>query len=82
MSEPKPDRPASPEQHDPSKPIAEQPDHSMKEEEQLGWDQAPPESHGPDDRHPRQLGQGGTLTPKQAREKFERDDINAERDND
>ena len=57
-------------------------DHSMDEEQKLGWDQAPKD---PDEmprhntRHPRQLGQGGTLTPEQAREKFDRDDVDAER---
>lgn len=38
-----------------------QPDHSMKEEEPLGWDEAPtgdePEH---EHRHPRQEGKGGT----------------------
>lgn len=49
--------------HDPSKPISPQPDHSMNQEEPLGWDQAP---KGKDDmpaantRHPRQGGKGGT----------------------
>ena len=36
-------------------------DHAMDEETQLGWDQAPVEKDGPDARHPRQKGQGGTL---------------------
>ena len=40
---------------------AQQPDHSMQEEEPLGWDQAPadgvPEG---EHRHPRQEGTGGT----------------------
>ena len=36
-------------------------DHSMKDETQLGWDQAPVDKDGPDARHPRQKGQGGTL---------------------
>jgi len=39
----------------------EQPDHSMKEEEPLGWDQAPTESTDPrNQRHPRREGKGGT----------------------
>ena len=48
--------------HDPSKPISPPPDHSMKDEQPLGWDQAPTE---PDEmpagntRHPRQGGKGG-----------------------
>ncbi|MEM8873734.1 MAG: hypothetical protein AAGD32_05685 [Planctomycetota bacterium] len=56
------ERPKTPEEHDPSKPIAEQPDHSMKDEEPLGWDQAPlskPEWQ----RHPRPNMPGGV--PKQ-----------------
>ena len=42
-------------------PPAGQPDHSMKEEEPLGWDQAPQEQV-PDarKRHPRKEGKGGT----------------------
>ena len=42
-------------------PAAEQPDHSMKDEEPLGWDQAPTESTDPSHkRHPRREGKGGT----------------------
>ncbi|MDQ3440818.1 MAG: hypothetical protein M3478_10765 [Planctomycetota bacterium] len=44
-----------------SRPAAEQPDHSMKEEEPDGWDQAPTDIK--DDRqkrHPRTEGKGGT----------------------
>lgn len=40
-----------------------QPDHSMKDEEPLGWDQAPTEPSdmpGGNTRHPRQGGKGGT----------------------
>src|SRR3954470_12748044 len=40
---------------------SEQPDHSMKEEEPLGWDQAPTDIHNPrDQRHPRTEGKGGS----------------------
>ncbi|MEM6561788.1 MAG: hypothetical protein AAF656_09315 [Planctomycetota bacterium] len=44
--------------HDPAKPISPQPDHSMNEEEPLGWDQAP---KSPDEwnRHPRPDVPGG-----------------------
>ena len=39
----------------------EQPDHSMKDEEPLGWDQAPKNIDDPKDkRHPRTEGRGGT----------------------
>jgi hypothetical protein len=38
-----------------------QPDHSMLEEEPLGWDQAPTDIHDPErQRHPRTEGKGGT----------------------
>ena len=38
-----------------------QPDHSMKEEEPDGWDQAPSDIHDPrQQRHPRREGKGGT----------------------
>jgi hypothetical protein len=38
-----------------------QPDDLMKEEEPLGWDQAPQDVHSPrDKRHPRTEGKGGT----------------------
>ena len=45
----------------PSDPKPPQPDHSMKEETPLGWDQAPKgsEQEKPH-RHPRQEGTGGT----------------------
>jgi hypothetical protein len=37
-----------------------QPDHSMKDEEPLGWDQAPQDIHDPTkQRHPRREGKGG-----------------------
>lgn len=37
-----------------------QPDHSMNEEEPLGWDQAPTDIHDPKKkRHPRTEGKGG-----------------------
>jgi hypothetical protein len=39
---------------------ANQPDHSMHEEEPMGWDQAPTESIDPKKkRHPRKEGKGG-----------------------
>ena len=42
-------------------PAPEQPDHSMKDEEPLGWDQAPTDIHNPrEQRHPRREGKGGT----------------------
>ena len=42
-------------------PAVEQPDHSMKDEEPLGWDQTPTESTDPrNQRHPRREGKGGT----------------------
>ena len=42
-------------------PAPEQPDHSMKDEEPLGWDQAPTDIHDPEQqRHPRTEGKGGT----------------------
>jgi hypothetical protein len=41
-------------------PAPEQPDHSMKDEEPLGWDQAPTDIHDPEkQRHPRREGKGG-----------------------
>ena len=40
----------------------EQPDHSMKDEEPMGSDQAPSDIHNPrDKRHPKTEGKGGTL---------------------
>ena len=46
----------------PGRPLPDQqPDHSMKEEEPLGWDQAPTDIHDPNQqRHPRTEGKGGT----------------------
>ena len=42
-------------------PAPEQPDHSMKDEEPLGWDQVPQDIHDPKmQRHPRTEGKGGT----------------------
>ena len=42
-------------------PAPEQPDHSMKDEEPLGWDEAPTGIQNPrDQRHPRTGGEGGT----------------------
>ena len=42
-------------------PAPEQPDHSMKDEEPLGWDQAPTDIQDPkNQRHPRTEGKGGT----------------------
>jgi hypothetical protein len=44
-----------------SGPAPEQPDHSMHDEEPLGWDQAPTDIHNPSaKRHPRTEGKGGT----------------------
>ena len=41
--------------------LPQQPDHSMKDEEPLGWDQAPAGSaRARDQRHPRTGGLGGT----------------------
>lgn len=41
-------------------PAPDQPDHSMKDEEPLGWDQAPTDIHDPTkQRHPRREGKGG-----------------------
>jgi hypothetical protein len=41
-----------------------QPDHSMFEEEPMGWDQAPTDIHDPErQRHPRTEGKGGTPDP-------------------
>ena len=50
----------APEQH--GRPLPnQQPDHSMKDEEPLGWDQAPTDIHDPTkQRHPRTEGKGGT----------------------
>ena len=40
--------------------LPEQPDHSMKDEEPLGWDQAPQDIQDPkQQRHPRTEGKGG-----------------------
>ncbi len=45
----------------PDDPKPKQPDHSMREEEPLGWDQAPTEGDQPTPhRHPRRMGKGGT----------------------
>ena len=42
-------------------PVADQPDHSMHEEEPDGWDQAPTDIDNPRaKRHPRTEGRGGT----------------------
>lgn len=42
-------------------PAPEQPDHSMKDEEPTGWDQAPQDIEDPTmKRHPRIEGKGGT----------------------
>ena len=41
-------------------PVGQQPDHSMHEEEPLGWDQAPSDIKDPrKKRHPRTEGRGG-----------------------
>ena len=43
------------------RPEPEQPDHSMKDEEPMGWDQAPTDIRSPrDQRHPKTDGKGGT----------------------
>lgn len=45
----------------PNDPKPEQPDHSMKDEEPLGWDQAPTgDDQSTPHRHPRREGKGGT----------------------
>ena len=45
----------------PNDPKPPQPDHSMKQEEPLGWDEAPKGSdQEKPHRHPRQMGTGGT----------------------
>lgn len=42
-------------------PPGDEPDHSMLEEEPLGWDQAPTDIHDPRrQRQPRKQGKGGT----------------------
>jgi hypothetical protein len=44
-----------------SKAAPNQPDHSMHDEEPMGWDQAPTDIHDPEQqRHPRTGGRGGT----------------------
>ena len=46
---------------DRQKTMPEQPDHSMHDEEPMGWDQAPTDIHDPkQQRHPRTEGKGGT----------------------
>ena len=48
-------------------PAPAQPDHSMKDEEPLGWDQAPTDIQNPrGQRHPRTGGEGGTPNVGQA----------------
>jgi hypothetical protein len=48
-------------QIDLSRPAANQPDHSMFDEEPAGWDQAPTDIQDPrQQRHPRTGGKGGT----------------------
>jgi hypothetical protein len=42
-------------------PVEGQPEQSMKDEEPMGWDQAPTDIQNPrDQRHPRHEGKGGT----------------------
>ncbi len=42
-------------------PVSPQPDHSMKDEEPMGWDQAPEDINNPQmKRHPKTDGKGGT----------------------
>lgn len=44
-----------------ARPAPEQPEQSMKDEEPLGWDQAPTDIQNPrEQRHPRREGKGGT----------------------
>ena len=44
-----------------ARPAAEQPEQSMKDEEPMGWDQAPTDIQNPrEQRHPRREGKGGT----------------------
>ena len=44
-----------------AKPSPDQPDHSMHDEEAMGWDQAPTDIQDPEQqRHPRTGGRGGT----------------------
>jgi hypothetical protein len=46
---------------EPSEPAPDQPEHSMKDEEPMGWDQAPQDIHEDrQKRHPRTEGRGGT----------------------
>ncbi len=53
-----------------AKPMADQPDHSMHEEEPLGWDQAPTDEKDPQrQRHPRTGGKGGTPDEGEPRRK-------------
>ncbi|HEY2589058.1 MAG TPA: hypothetical protein VGI81_25165 [Tepidisphaeraceae bacterium] len=41
--------------------VPPQPDHAMKDEEPLGWDQTPTDTHNPrDQRQPKTDGEGGT----------------------
>ncbi|HEY7116693.1 MAG TPA: hypothetical protein VH475_08910 [Tepidisphaeraceae bacterium] len=48
-----------------SKGAPKQPDHSMLDEEPLGWDQAPTDIHDPErQRQPRTGGKGGTPDPR------------------
>ncbi len=44
----------------PDDPKPPQPDHSMKEDQPLGWDTAPEDLPEGEERHPRQKGKGGT----------------------
>ena len=61
--DPESDRPATSAEHDPAKPISPEPDHSMQQEQPLGWDEAPKgrgQFPAGNTRHPRQGGKGGT----------------------
>ena len=52
-------------QIDLSRPAPDQPDHSMHDEEPMGWDQAPTDIHDPEQqRQPRTGGKGGTPDPR------------------
>lgn len=49
-------------------PLPQQPDHSMHDEEPLGWDQVPTDIKDPrQQRHPRTEGKGGTPDAGEAR---------------
>lgn len=54
------------------KPLFDQPDHSMLDEEPDGWDQAPTDIHDPKmKRHSRKEGKGGTPDPGDKRPRID-----------